>query len=49
MSPRGAVWGVNMPGPPPLTTAMNPEKKLGPVLRYRIDWDAPVSRDLRPA
>jgi hypothetical protein len=38
-----------MPGASPRKIAMNPEKKLGPVLRYRIDWDAPVSRDLRPA
>jgi hypothetical protein len=23
--------------------AMNPEKTLGPELRYAIDWDAPVT------
>jgi 2-polyprenyl-6-methoxyphenol hydroxylase-like FAD-dependent oxidoreductase len=34
---------------PVMKVAMNPEKKLGPVLRYRIDWDAPVSRELQPA
>jgi 2-polyprenyl-6-methoxyphenol hydroxylase-like FAD-dependent oxidoreductase len=28
---------------PLMKLAMNPEKKLGPVLRHRIDWDAPVS------
>jgi 2-polyprenyl-6-methoxyphenol hydroxylase-like FAD-dependent oxidoreductase len=27
---------------PLMKLAMNPEKKLGPVLRHRIDWDAPV-------
>ncbi|MEV6851031.1 NAD(P)/FAD-dependent oxidoreductase [Actinoplanes sp. NPDC051411] len=34
---------------PLMKIMMNPEKTLGPVLRYRIDWDAPVSRDLQPA
>jgi hypothetical protein len=28
---------------PRMKLAMNPEKKLGPVPRHRIDWDAPVS------
>jgi len=27
---------------PVMKVAMNPEKKLGPVLRYRIDWDARI-------
>jgi 2-polyprenyl-6-methoxyphenol hydroxylase-like FAD-dependent oxidoreductase len=32
-----------------IKVAMKPEKTIGPELRYRIDWDAPVSRDLQPA
>jgi hypothetical protein len=27
---------------PLMKLAMNPEKKLGPVLRHRIDWEAPA-------
>lgn len=34
---------------PLMRLAMNPEKKLGPVLRHRIDWDAPAGRDRQPA
>lgn len=30
---------------PLMKIAMKPEKTLGPVLRYRIDWDAPVGRE----
>jgi|tagenome__1003787_1003787.scaffolds.fasta_scaffold19787064_1 hypothetical protein len=32
-----------------LKVAMKPEKVIGPEQRYRIDCDAPVTRDLRPA
>jgi 2-polyprenyl-6-methoxyphenol hydroxylase-like FAD-dependent oxidoreductase len=34
---------------PLMKIVVNPEKTMGPVLRYRMDWDAPVSRDLQPA
>lgn len=30
-------------------TVMNPEKTMGPEQRYRIEWDAPVTRDPVPA
>lgn len=32
-----------------LKVAMKPEKTVGPEQRYRIDWDAPVTRDLQAA
>jgi 2-polyprenyl-6-methoxyphenol hydroxylase-like FAD-dependent oxidoreductase len=32
-----------------LKVAMKPEKMIGPEQRYRIDWDAPVTRDRQPA
>ena len=32
---------------PLMKVATNPEKTLGPVLRYRIDWHTPVGRDLQ--
>ena len=47
----GRVGQALMPVLMPLLmkVAMKPEKTLGPELRYRIDWDAPVTRDLQPA
>ncbi|MFI6071527.1 FAD-dependent oxidoreductase [Actinoplanes sp. NPDC051343] len=33
---------------PLMKIAMKPEKTLGPVLRYRIDWDAPAGEDRPP-
>jgi hypothetical protein len=32
-----------MVGDRALKTFLTPEKMFGPVHRYRIDWDAPVS------
>lgn len=34
---------------PMMKIAVKPEKTLGPVLRYRIDWDAPAGRDRQAA
>ncbi|KIA66586.1 FAD-dependent monooxygenase [Nocardia vulneris] len=40
---------MNLLMPIMVRTVMNPEKTQGLNFRYRIDWDAPVQRELAPA